>query len=265
MNAKYYNLIFYDKEILQNFIFELSRNKGKNASNFKYAYIYHDKDIIEETQQPKKPHYHLWLSFAESVKSSVLVSCLNIVGIDNDSPIDHHKTDVNFLAYLTHNTSDSKKLKKQYDYKDIITNIESETFNEMYFEAVGYWKKKEKPTRAEKNFLAYTMINDIIITEQICDTYELFEFLRENEEIELLDFAIQNATKLFYLYNDTLFKRNRLRKANKGLKSKNQQALKDLQEEYERLQKQEETLYLAREKLSDYETNITSKGIKEND
>lgn len=68
MNSMRYNLVFYEEQILFNFIMNLVNSKGKNISAVKYAYILHDKDIEEDTGELKKPHYHLWLEFPSQVK-----------------------------------------------------------------------------------------------------------------------------------------------------------------------------------------------------
>lgn len=54
MNSSKYNLVMYQEEMVQNFIALMLQNKGKNISQVKYAYILHDKDILEETGELKK-------------------------------------------------------------------------------------------------------------------------------------------------------------------------------------------------------------------
>ena len=193
MNALRYNLIMYDKDNLIRFLEAIKLSRGKNISSCLYAYILHDKDVIEETGELKKEHYHLWLEFPSPVKDRDLIHLLELSG-SNASALSHQKTDRNFLAYLTHNTINSA-LKKQYDYNDIITNIDKELFYEWYFEAVS---KANKPTRQQQRIKEsgelFTRLNKIIIgNPNITSFYQLLNALSENQEYDLIDFAMKKS------------------------------------------------------------------------
>ena len=190
MNSMRYNFIFYDENILNNFILNLQNNtKGKNISQFNYAYILHDSDVIVETGEFKKAHWHLWIEFNTAVKSMYLEKVLELSG-SNPSALSHQKTDRNFLAYFTHDTVNSK-LKAHYNFNDIKTNIDIDIFKEMYYNAI---EKLNKPTSQEKNL---NLIKEIfcIVSENkdIVSFSGLTFFLRKNEEFELLEYCIKRA------------------------------------------------------------------------
>lgn len=193
MNALRYNLIFYDKSIVISFIEALKHSRGKNISQVLYAYILHDRDVIEETGELKKEHYHLWLEFPSSVKDRDLINLLEACG-SNASALSHQKTDRNFLAYLTHNTINST-LKKQYDLKDIVTNIQEDLFYEWYYEALS---KTNKPTRQQQKIKETSdfimRLNDYMTnSREIKSQFDLINTLIANQEYDLLDFVSRKA------------------------------------------------------------------------
>ena len=190
MNSMRYNFIFYDEQLLGIFLVNLGNAKGKNITQFNYAYIYHDKDIMENGDL-KKPHYHLWLEFNSAVKSMYIDKILEISG-SNTTALSHQKTDRNFLAYLTHETKDSKKLGKAiYNFDDIKTNIDIDIFKEMYYNAV---EKLNKPTSQEKNLSLTKDVFEIVKeNKDITSFSQLTFFLVQNEEYELLQYCIKRA------------------------------------------------------------------------
>lgn len=190
MNSMRYNFIFYDETILNNFILNLQNNtKGKNISQFNYAYILHDSDIIIETGETKKAHWHLWIEFNSAVKSMYLEKVLELSG-SSSSALSHQKTDRNFLAYLTHDTINSK-LKAHYNFDDIKTNIDIDMFKEMYYNAI---EKLNKPTSQEKNLSLTKTIFDIVAENKDITCFsQLCFFLRQNEEYELLEYCIKRT------------------------------------------------------------------------
>ena len=99
MNSMRYNLVFYEEEQLKKFISNLALTKGKNSSDFKYAYILHDRDIIQETGEIKKAHYHLYLQFHQPIKSKVIESILTIQ-FGNTSALSYTLI-VSYLYFLT--------------------------------------------------------------------------------------------------------------------------------------------------------------------
>lgn len=188
MNSMRYNFIFYDEKILGCFLVNLGNAKGKNITQFNYAYIYHDSDIMENGEL-KKPHYHLWLEFNSSVKSMYIEKILELSG-GNTNLLSHQKTDRNFLAYLTHDTINSK-LKAHYNFEDIKTNIDIDIFKEMYYNAID---KLNKPTSQEKRLsLIKDIINIVSQNKNITCFPLLSSFLVVNEEYELLQYCINHA------------------------------------------------------------------------
>lgn len=189
MNALRYNLVLYDKQVLLNFLEALAMCRGKNISQVLYAYILHDKDIIEETGELKKPHYHLWLEFPSSVKDRDLNFMLECCG-GNASNISHQKTDRNFLAYLTHNTTNST-IKKQYDFKDIITNVEPELFYEWYFTAV---EKVNKPSKTEKiTFTIQAIMTACEDNINIINMASLMAYFIDMGELDIVEYISKRA------------------------------------------------------------------------
>ena len=190
MNSIRYNFIFYDEKILGCFLVNLGNAKGKNITQFNYAYIYHDKDIMD-TGELKKPHYHLWLEFSSSVKSMYIDKILELSG-SNAAALSHQKTDRNFLAYLTHENNGSKKLGKAiYNFDNIKTNIDIDIFKEMYYNAI---EKLNKPTSQEKKLSLIKDIISIVSENKDITCFGLLgPFLAKNEQYELLEYCINHA------------------------------------------------------------------------
>ena len=227
MNSTRYNLVMYDREILTNFLGSLLLNRGKNVSQVKWAYILHDRDIIEETGEIKKPHYHIFLQFPDNVKSNVIEKILTASG-SNASALSHDKTNNEFLAYLTHSTKGAKIEKALYDFEEIETNFETEEFKVMYLKAV---EKASKPSRqeirVEKVASAFSSLVSIIQeNEEIISFSQLCIYLSLQEENELLEFAISKAYAIKNAFYDA-FLNNRLRYSSSKLKNEN---LKQLEE-----------------------------------
>ena len=211
MNSSKYNLVMYQEDMVQNFIALMLQNKGKNISQVKYAYILHDKDILEETGELKKAHYHLYIEFPSQVKSNIIDSLLEAVG-GSSSMRSNEITNRNFLAYLTHSTNYAKEVKKSYDYEAIKTNWSQEEFKEMYYEAVS---KATKPSRqsqkiqATTNFFeqVYLFLND---NNEIISYGTLVLFLSQNNLGELLEYAVSHAFAVKEAFKEQ-FRRNNLR------------------------------------------------------
>lgn len=211
MNRNTYNLVLYDEPMVQNLIALMVQNKGKNISQVKYAYILHDKDILEETGELKKAHYHLFLEFPSQVKSNVLESLLVSVG-GTASMVSNKVTNRSFLAYLTHSTNYAKETKKQYDFDAIKTNWEKEEFREMYLDAV---QKALKPSRQSQkiqqttNFFeqVYLFLND---NNEIVSYGTLILFLSQNKLGDLLEYAVSHAYAVKEAFREQ-FRNNNLR------------------------------------------------------
>lgn len=263
MNAVRYNLIFYDKNIMDLFIQKMASNRGKNISQVRYAYILHDSDIIEETGEYKKPHYHLWLEFPQSVRDRDLIPLLVASG-SNGSAISKQKTDRNFLAYLTHDTSNSFEIKAHYDKDNIFTNIEPQEFNEMYYDAVA---KIKKPSRQKQKVLDTTMymksLFDILEeNREICGFFELVQFLILDNDMELLDYV---SSKTYFLKQvlEARFKINRMYQFTHELENQNKKELEAIEKEFREAQAVEKRLQELREKKEEYEVYVNEKSNDE--
>lgn len=263
MNAIRYNLVFYDKNIMESFIEKMASSKGKNISQVRYAYILHDSDILEVTGEIKKPHYHLWLEFPQSIKDRDLIPLLVASGSDG-SAISHQKTDRNFLAYMTHDTTNSFDVKAHYEKENIVTNIERQEFNEMYYEAVS---KIKKPNRQKQKVLDTTMymkeLFDILEeNKEICGFLELVQFLILDNDMELLEYV---STKTYFLKQvfEERFKINRLYQFTHELENQNRKELKAITQEFREAQEIEKRLQELRAKKEEYEGHLNEKSNDE--
>jgi len=237
MNATRYNLVFYQEEILNNFLVSLGNAKGKNITSFKYAYILHDSDIIEATGELKKAHYHLWLEFPQAVKSQFIENILNISGSDA-SALSYQKTDRNFLAYLTHDTTNSG-IKAHYEFENIKTNIDNNTFYEMYYEAVTKANKPSRAVQETENIKALAQI--INGNENITSFSVLMKFLLDNQEYELMQYCIKRSYGLQKGF-ESLFQLNNYNLASKGLENEIIGKLQEARNKYHSLQAQKNKL-----------------------
>lgn len=235
MNRNTYNLVLYDEAMLQNFIALMIQNKGKNISSVKYAYILHDKDILEETGEMKKAHFHLFLEFPSQVKSNVLESLLVSVG-GTASMVSNKVTNRNFLAYLTHSTTMAKETKKEYEFEAIKTNWEKDAFREMYFDAVH---KAMKPSRQSQKVQETANFFEQVIeflkdNNEIVSYSTLITFLLTNKEYELLNYAINHAYavkeafKMHFQNNNLRYQAEHLESEIKGNIEDNTSRLKEL-------------------------------------
>lgn len=91
----------------------------------RYAYIYHDKDIItvEGVEEPKTPHYHVFISFKTPRRKLWLDTFKSIhkANIKENILVEPCKDLEALLIYFTH----EKQLDKhQYDRKDITSNFD---------------------------------------------------------------------------------------------------------------------------------------------
>lgn len=246
MNAQRYNLVFYEEKILNDFLITLGNAKGKNISSFKYAYILHDSDIIEATGELKKQHYHLWLEFPQPVKSQFIENILNLSGSES-SALSYQKTDRNFLAYLTHDTTNSG-IKAHYDFENIKTNIDPCTFYEMYFEAVSKANKPSRATVESENIKALSQI--IQGNENITSFSVLMKFLLDNGEYDLTQYCIKRSyglSKAFELY----FEYNNIQLASKELKNDITSLLDNAKKDFNDLQKEKRKIVSINDKLNE--------------
>lgn len=84
-----------------------------------YAFILHDKDIDEETGEPKKPHYHLYLSFGSSNVTFNYIALWFHTSTQSVERVKGGKYAV--LRYYTHAGHPEKY---QYNVADIVANFD---------------------------------------------------------------------------------------------------------------------------------------------
>ena len=247
MNAMRYNFVIYEEEMLFKFIMALGNAKGKNISNFKYAYILHDSDIVIETGEIKKPHYHLWLEFNDAVKSNFIDNILSLVG-GSSSMRSNQKTDRNFLAYLTHDTSKSG-MKKHYEFKDIVTNIDDEEFKEMYYDAIA---KTNKPSKAKQEVDTISRLFEIVsMNNDIISLSSLMNYIINSGDDELMDlmpyimkrsYGLNMALKDVFMNNATILSSMELEKNMPGMIEANKKKYRKLKSMRESLTAQSQLL-----------------------
>ena len=234
MNAIRYNFVMYDVTMIQQFLGLLSSAKGKNISSYQYAFIYHDKDILEATGEPKKAHFHLWLEFPEAVKSMFIDKILEACG-GNASMRSNKKTDRNFLAYLTHDTTNSG-LKARYNYEDIITNIEPNEFKEMYLEAIS---NANRPNKQKQEIDMITKIYEIVsMNNDIISVSSLMNYIinsNDNDLKELMPYIMKRGYGLNMALKD-VFENNSMILSSQELESQNQSLLSSNKKKMHHLQ-----------------------------
>lgn len=81
----------------------------------KYAYIYHDKDILESGEL-KKPHYHIYLSFDKKVRYTTIAKSFGVVANSElIQPVRYVPTTIRYFVHF----DDLDKY--QYNLSDLIT------------------------------------------------------------------------------------------------------------------------------------------------
>lgn len=110
MRTRNVELIIYDKKILDKKIELLEVNP------IEYAYILHDRDLDESTNQLKKAHYHLLIMGEYQRTISAWATFLNVK--ENEVQVIENKR--RSIRYLIH--FDSKD-KYKYNYNDIVSNM----------------------------------------------------------------------------------------------------------------------------------------------
>lgn len=242
MESKCYNLVMYQEMDVIKFLDCCLNSKGKNISQIKYAYILHDKD-------EKKPHYHIYISFPEPVKSINIEKYLNLVGIDT-SALSHSKTNETFLAYLTHSTRESIGVKSSYNWLDIITNIDD--FEERYKRAI---ERANTMTRQEKKIAQFSInissINDTINENiEIINYSSLCQFLISNNMMEELQFTLSRAYAINMMFKD-IFTANSIKYSSSILKGENRAKLADIQAEFDKANENRKKLEEMEEKVQE--------------
>lgn len=139
-----------------------------------YAYILHDKDK-ELNGKEKKPHYHIWCRWDNSVRSK---SISKILGLSEDYVPQTARKRNSCILYMIHLTSEAKKLQKHiYNITDIKTNLEADEIERII---------KNSDTKASDISLIFDIINSgvhdyqqLIITiaqHDLIDTFNKFYY-----------------------------------------------------------------------------------------
>lgn len=207
----------------------LKLSPGKNIASVLYAYIKHDLDIIEETGELKKEHYHLWLEFPSQVRDRDLIHILELSG-SNSSAISKQRTDRNFLAYLTHNTINST-LKKQYELESIVTNIDKELFYEWYYDALNKTNKPSKLEEKQKELASYAqrLIDIIEDNPKIINHLDLLKVLELNGDNDLIYLVMHRPYWVSMTFKDA-FATNREIRYRHELDQEEKDLIEDLHE-----------------------------------
>lgn len=93
----------------------------------KWAYILHDKDMDLETGEPKKPHWHIVLSFKESTSVRAVAGWFGIEMQYIQVPKGGKFAFIQCVQYLTHESEkEQKKGKHLYDKSEVKANFDFE-------------------------------------------------------------------------------------------------------------------------------------------
>ena len=88
-----------------------------------WAFILHDKDVIEETGERKKPHYHWVGSLANPVQISTIINRLEVPAQSVEF-VKKHGNKVNWKGAVRYLVHDVNPEKYQYDSNDVISNFD---------------------------------------------------------------------------------------------------------------------------------------------
>lgn len=88
---------------------------------YNYAYILHDKDTYDDGSL-KKEHFHLLIFFKNARWGNAILKEINI---DNPNLIEFKENKAEAITYLIHSNNSNKY---QYDYSNIITNIDIDVY-----------------------------------------------------------------------------------------------------------------------------------------
>lgn len=234
MESLMYNLVMYEEMEVFKFVDCLQNSSGKNISQVEYAYICHDKDLTSKGEI-KKAHYHLFIRFPSPVKSSRIEHSLELCELPLNY-LSYSKTNLNFLAYLTHSTKDSIN-KALYKFDEITSNIND--LKDLWEEAV---EKVNQPSRAEKKIAEFgsliITISDIVSTnDTIIDFSSLAMYLKDNGHFSELKYCMDRSYAIKEMFK-VAFRCNSIKYSSSQLKNENINLLSNLKQEYEKLDKQ---------------------------
>lgn len=129
----------------------------------------HNKDIVEETGEIQKPHYHILVSFDGPTTLNNVQEFALEIGLGEY--VERVRSVSNLLDYMTH---DSYKGKGKANYS--VDDIEYINCTLNDFVKVGYWK-----------------IIEFIKTNNIHQFNKLVDSLIEHKEMDLLEFVSQKS------------------------------------------------------------------------
>lgn len=164
--AYWWTFLLYEDSTPDNWLDVLDK------SGAQIAYILHDsdvwdKDVIDgesikhEKGSPKKAHYHVLLRWDNAKSWKQMYNYFNCLGTSHFEVV---KTPKHAFMYLTHETEDSRKKKKHlYDVKSI-----------------------EFLNSSLENFESFARVSGR--STDTGNLVEIFEYLRDNEIIEMADF-----------------------------------------------------------------------------
>ena len=89
----------------------------------KWAYVLHDKDVLPETGEQKKPHYHWVGSLAYPVEISTVIRRLDIPG-NYVEAIRKKSGKTNWKGAVRYLVHDADPDKYQYLVKDVVSNFD---------------------------------------------------------------------------------------------------------------------------------------------
>ena len=148
LDSRTFSIILYETEEDIN-ILEIAKR------SYNYAYILHDKDV-DEFGEIKKAHYHLILRWNDTKSINALSKELSIP-VNRITKIKSFKSSIRYLTHIDY------KEKYQYEYNDIITNMDIAE----YFE--------DNLTELQKVKMIYELINN----EQISNKKKMLHIVLE--------------------------------------------------------------------------------------
>lgn len=149
----------------------------------------HDRDIIDETGEQKKAHYHVILCFDGPTTEKVVQDLIDSLYIEHGPSVIQCRSVRGSLRYFSHKDNPDKF---QYDEKDI--------FFGNGFNSTEYMSNSEK-------LELFVHILELCDKEDIFEYSDLIDYLKDNHEYEYLDIAVNSKTLALVSYFNS--KRNK--------------------------------------------------------
>ena len=141
----------------------------------------HDKDVKEETEEEKKPHWHVGLVFSGPTS----LSAVSEISKQLNSPAPQRMLNVKGLYdYCSHKNNPEK-----YQYNE----AEIECFNG--FDIAKYVTAKSTSEKLQLR----RAINSLIFKEEICEYSELMARLEELGDVDMLEVAMSSTMHFQHL------------------------------------------------------------------